>query len=52
MSESKRMTNGAIKNKESLTYISTNDVIRPKINPPITVPSKLSRPPTTAAIKI
>ena len=48
---SSKITNGAIKKSDPLTYINTKDVTRPRKIPPITAPTKLSRPPMTAAIK-
>ena len=40
-----------MKKSEPLMYISTNAVTNPSTSPPITAPTKLSKPPMTAAIK-
>jgi hypothetical protein len=45
-----KIINGAIKKSPLLTYIKTNEIVIPKNNPPSTAPSKLSKPPMTAAI--
>ena len=45
-----KIMKGAIKKSPLLTYISTNEIAIPRNNPPSTAPSKLSRPPITAAI--
>jgi hypothetical protein len=46
-----KITNGVMKKSPPLMYIKTNEIAIPKKSPPSTAPSKLSRPPTTAAIK-